>query len=190
MIATYYGENCFRLQSGEVSLLVDPISNRLKADVVLRTKTPAGMLSGARGVISQGEITFPGEYEIKGIEIRGFPGDGGEDLKAVYVVTWENIHCGFLGEISRLPAPDAMENLELVDILFLPVSGKKEFTPEVAAKLIRQLEPAVVIPSFEDSPKEFLKVVGQKVEPQEKFVFKKKDLVDHKAKVVVLEANR
>ena len=68
MIVNYFGDGCFRLQSGELSLLVNPTNNRLKADVVLKTlAAPDGVpLSGA-------EIAFPGEYEIKGIEIHGLP---------------------------------------------------------------------------------------------------------------------
>jgi hypothetical protein len=43
---------------------------------------------------------------------------------------------------------------------------------------VRQLEPAVIIPSLTKNPRPFLKELGQeKLKEEEKFVFKKKELV-------------
>ena len=39
MVINYFGNGCFRLQSGETSVLVNPENNRLKADVTLKTLT-------------------------------------------------------------------------------------------------------------------------------------------------------
>lgn len=61
-------------------------------------------------------------------------------------------------------------------------------TAEAAAKLVKKLEPAAVIPSFVKNAGEFSKTLGQKAEPQDKFVFKKKDLLNLKGKAVVLKA--
>lgn len=190
MVISYFGENCFRLQSGELSLLVDPANNRLKADVTLRTSTPADFFVSYDAAIPQTDILFPGEYEIKGIEILGMPVEqeaGGKFIRTVYVLDWEEMKLGIMPQSSKLPDGNVLEKLSELDILFLPISGDGSLSPDAAAKLVRQLEPAVVIPSYLKSASEFLKATGQKAEAQEKFVFKKKDLAGKKNQVVILE---
>src|SRR3989344_9257435 len=67
MIITYFGGGSFRVQSGETSLLVDSENNRLKADMSLRTTAPVD----ARISDEASNISLPGEYEVKGIEVKG-----------------------------------------------------------------------------------------------------------------------
>jgi hypothetical protein len=79
--------------------------------------------------------------------------------------------------------------------LIIPGGGKPFIDQSAAAKLIRQIEPKIVIPSFIKTPglkrtaaneSELLKELGQKAEPVEKLSIKKKDLSD-KMSVVVLK---
>lgn len=190
MVISYFGENCFRLQSGDLSLLVDPANNRLKADVTLRTSTPADFFVSDDAATPQTDILFPGEYEIKGIEILGMPvarETGGKFIRTAYVLDWEEMKLGMMPRFSKLPDGNVLEKLSELDILFLPVDGDGGLSPDAAAKLVRQLEPAVVIPSYSKSASEFLKATGQRAETQEKFVFKKKDLAGKKNQIVILE---
>jgi L-ascorbate metabolism protein UlaG (beta-lactamase superfamily) len=188
MVITNLGEGCFRLQSGEISLLLDPTGNRLKADVILRTATGGNEMDESPETIS-----FPGEYEVKGIEIEGYasPGEStGKILKTVYSVLWEDIKFVFLGQLANPPETKVLERIGDPDILIIPVSGDHFFSPEGAAKLIKQVEPKVSIPSFagDKDIKELRKAMGQEAEAEEKFVFKKKDLpLDH-AKLVILKS--
>ena len=185
MIVTYFGDACFRLQSGERSLLVNPISNRLKADAVLRT------IIAPDAVPPPDEIVFPGEYEVGGIDIRGFgvPVESTEKyLKTIYLVTWEDVRFALLGHLSTMPGDDVIEEMSEPDVLVLPV-GDHFLADADAAKLLKKLEPSVTIPSFYKTPADFLKAVGQKAETEEKFVFKKKDLQGTKSRIVVLKAN-
>src|ERR1700734_3126105 len=97
MVVTYFGNGSFRLQSGETSILLDPENNRLKADVILRTLVPTG--SDSEKTEESDAISFPGEYEIKGIEIIGFPiaSESTEKfLKTAYAVIWEEMKFVFL----------------------------------------------------------------------------------------------
>src|SRR3989344_8563487 len=99
MVINYFGDGCFRLQSGETSLLVDPNNNRLKADVVLKTLALPDNTS-----IEINEVSFPGEYEFKDIHIQGWPVEKestAKFLKTVYLVKWENFNFVFLGHISE-----------------------------------------------------------------------------------------
>lgn len=191
MVINYLGNGSFKLQSGETSLLVDPESNRFKADVVLRTLTPANFDLHGVGAPERNEIFFPGEYEIKEVDIKGFPvpeESGEKFLKTIYLVTWEEIKLAFLGHISKPLSTAVIEKLGEPDVLFLPVGGGHFLEPEAAAKLARQLEPSFIVPTFFKSPADFLKAMGQKAGAEEKLVFKKKDLANEKNKVVVLEA--
>ncbi|HUZ92652.1 MAG TPA: MBL fold metallo-hydrolase [Candidatus Paceibacterota bacterium] len=189
MVITSLGNGAFRLQSGETSLLLNPEGNRFKADVVLKTLSPAEFALYGDGAPEQNEIFFPGEYEIKGIEVTGIPVPDESTsafLKTVYAVEWEGVKLAFLGHLTKPATASIIEALGEPDILFIPAGGGHFLEPEVAAKLAKQIEPAYIIPTLYKSPAEFLKAMGQKAEPQEKLVFKKKDLESEKNKVVVL----
>ena len=183
------------MQNGDVSLLVDPDNNRLKADVVLRTLSPADVNPATA---ESGEISFPGEYEVKDIEISGLelPEESGEKfLKTIYIVKWDDIKLVLLGHLSKTVSPEIMEQLEEPDVLFIPAGGGSTpltagghfLSGEAAAKLIKQIEPSVVLPTFAKNAGDLLKAMGQKSAPEEKFVFKKKDIENEKNKVIVLE---
>ncbi len=188
MVLNYFGNGCFRLQSGDTSILVDPENNRLKADVVLKTlaATEGEALAEAEGSAA---FSFPGEYEVKGIEIFGFPfaGESTEKfLKTAYAVFWEDMKFVMLGHLSRPIDATLMEEFADPDILFLPVGGGHFLEPGVAAKIAKQLEARIVVPSFYKSPDEFLKALGKKAEKMDKFVFKAKDILTDKGRPIVL----
>jgi L-ascorbate metabolism protein UlaG (beta-lactamase superfamily) len=189
MVVNYFGNGSFRLQSGETSILLDPENNRLKADMILRTITPAD--ANAEDVSDAPTISFPGEFEIKGIEIVGFPiaGESTEKfLKTAHAVTWEDMKFVFLGHLSAPIDATLVEEFAEPDVLILPVGGGHFLEPNIAAKLAKQLEAKIIIPSFYKSPDEFLKALGKKTEVADKFVFKQKDIAGEKDKPVVLKA--
>ncbi|MBI2036922.1 MAG: MBL fold metallo-hydrolase [Candidatus Liptonbacteria bacterium] len=179
MVITYHGNGCFRIQSGPLSLLLDPQNARMKPDIFIKTLVPWPPEEFAERKGEERGITGPGEYEQKGVRIWGFPVREESDkkfLKTMYVVEMEELRLAFLGHLSSTPNRDAFEEFDKIDILFIPAGGKPFLSPEAAAKLVKQLSPVIAIPSFAKSPKEFAKELGQSVEPSEKFVVKKKDL--------------
>lgn len=193
MVINWYGEACFKIQSGETVLLVDPFNSssgltppRLKADVTLSTLTALPM-----SYASEPELSFiqgAGEYEVKGMRISGWQVPKESDAKAmktIYRIEMEDLRLGFLGHIADLPEADALERVGDVDILFIPAGGAPYLDEEKAAKLARQMEAKIVIATLfkvpglkrkAEEPKEFLKELEVKAEPQEKLVIKKKDL--------------
>jgi len=189
MVLNYFGNGAFRLMSGDTSILIDSENNRLKADVGL--KTLVAVEDPLAGDAGEGQlISFPGEYEIKGIEITGFPivGESTEKfVKTAYAVEWEEMKFVFLGHLSKPLDAGMMEELAEPDVLVLPVGGGHFLEPEVAAKITKQLEARIVVPSFYKSPDEFLKALGKKAETTDKFVFKKKDIESDKGRPVVLK---
>lgn len=189
MVINYFGEGCFRLQSGDLSLLVDPVNSRLKGDIVVKTLIPAEFTFPRVG---EGffEISSPGEYEIRGVEVLGLlvkEESTDKFLKTIYRVKWDGIVFAFLGHISQFPAENILEELEEVEVLFLPVSSSQFFGAEEAVKLIKKIEPKLVLPSFVKSIAEIQKITSKKVQLQEKLVFRKKDLEEMREEFVVLE---
>lgn len=176
MIITYHGEGCFKVQSGPISVVIDPLNDRMKPDVVLKTSAPL------RGETPDSNvITGPGEYEIAEIEIHGsqlLQESTADKIMTAYAVKLEEIKLGFLGEAKMMPNSEVLEVLGDVDILFIPIGGKPYLEPDQAAKIVKQLEPKIVIPSHYKNPKEFLEEMGQKSEPMEKLTIKKKDIIE------------
>ncbi len=195
MVLNYFGNGCFRLQSGDTSVLIDPENNRLKADLTLRTLVPAAdplapAAASAAGA-DEATISFAGEYEIKGIEVLGFPvaGESTERfVKTAYAAQWEGMKFVFLGHLSKPMDAALMEEFSDPDVLVLPVGGGHFLEPEVAAKIAKQLEARVIVPSFYKNPDEFLKALGKKAEKTDKFVFRQKDIAGDKGRPVVLAA--
>lgn len=187
MVITYFGDGCFRLQSGETSCLIDPVNNRLKADVVLRTSWPTDASAPL-----QNEIAYPGEYELKGLEIQGISllNEASKDvIKTAYAVRFEDVQFAVFGRLQKMPEPEVLEKTGEPDIVMLPCDGDHMLAPEQAVKIAHQLEPRIIITTASKHYKDFLKVFGQKAEPQEKFVFKKKELASEKGRVIILQAS-
>lgn len=212
MVINWYGEGCFKIQTGGLTIITDPYDSSIgltpprgKSDIVIKTLMPAidpeKSLPVAQNESEEQVIIGPGEYEIKGVVITGWPmmKDSSEAyLKSVFVVEAEEMRLGFLGHISEFSDPAVLEELENIDILFIPAGGKPFIEQEAAGKLIRQISPKAVVCSFFKTPglkraaddiAVFLKDNGYKAEEQEKFTIKKKELTE-KMQVVVLRNER
>ena len=125
MVITYFGDGSYRFQSGETSFLVDSQNNRLKADVYLKTLAPPGELSP-----KEDEIIFPGEYETKGIEIKGVSlskESTAKFLKTIYLVQFEGVKILLLGHASEIPDTKILEQLDDPDVVVVPVAAVHSF---------------------------------------------------------------
>ena len=203
MVLNWYGEGCFRIQSGEFSCLTDPFESasgltppRGKTDLVLRTSASVPLPYESP---DRFEICGPGEYEFRGAEIEGWPAGGGkESFAAFYRIVLEEVRVGLLGHGSAEIGEAVLDALGELDILIIPAGGAPFLSQEAAAKLVKQLQPKIVIPSFYKLPglkrkaegvAGFLEEIGQKNGvPVEKLVLRKKDLVPASTRVVVLAA--
>ncbi len=204
MVISWYGEGCFRIQSGERSILLDVpdkssglTAPRGKYDALIKTLTP-WPFDFAQTEEGGASIHGAGEYDVSGIGIKGFElsqESSSHFFKTVYVITWEDISIGILGHLSGDIPPQILESLEEVDVLIGPGGGAPFISSEGMARLIKQITPKIFIPSFYKIPglkreagpvKPLLEQVnGGEIEPQEKFVFKKKDVVEIKKTQVI-----
>ena len=192
MVITYLGDGSFRLQSGSSGCLIDPKSARLKANLVLRTSTAVNdWISHPRGAGKQeGEIAFPGEYELEGWEVQGFPVAAESDskvAKTVYLVRREEMSFVFLGQVSGVLAAQIMEKLGESDVLFMPLDHDR-LLPDAALKILKQLSPYLVILNDSPGASSIIKAMGRKEEPQDKLVLKRRDLAGERGRIAVLKA--
>lgn len=188
MVITWHGEGCFKCQSGETSILTDPQTLRFKPNIILKTLTKLPPETEKEEILT---INTPGEYDAFGINVKGIQlkKESAESfIKIIYLVDWEDIRLCFLGHISDAIESAETEELEDIDVLFIPAGGEPFISQDKAVKLINQLEPKVVVPSFYKDIKQFMKEFGKKSEAQDKFTFKKKDLPEKGTELVLLKS--
>ncbi|KKS82523.1 MAG: Zn-dependent hydrolase of the beta-lactamase fold-like protein [Candidatus Wolfebacteria bacterium GW2011_GWC1_43_10] len=207
MVISWYGEGCFKIQSGERVVLTDPpepVSGigapRLKADVLIKTICPWPSPKSI-GENADFIVLGAGEYDVGGVKIRGFSLNSESSdkfFKTVFVIRWDQITIGLLGHLSSQPPPEIMENFEEVDILIAPAGGTPFLSQELVGKLVKQLNPKIFLPSFykvaglkrkaQGVEEIFSRFNGEAERGLERFVFKKKDLEAlKKTKIVTLK---
>lgn len=192
MIITYQGGNYFKIQSGELAILIDPDNQRSYrgTQVIVNTIKPALTEAPEEGEAQPVWIDNQGEYEVKGIRIRGWAAGYSEKEKrthTVYKILFDEISIVILGYLTEPISPEIVSELSDADIVITPAHGAPLLALNAAAKLIRQMEPGIIIPSLYKDVKPFLKELDQTdVKPEEKLVIKKKDIVEKAMKVHVL----
>ncbi|HNZ84049.1 MAG TPA: MBL fold metallo-hydrolase [Candidatus Pacearchaeota archaeon] len=202
------GQSCFNIMAtcgkGEtLSILIDPIDpktdtklSKQKSDVCIFTNNQVST-EGLDGFI----INEPGEYEIKGIYIKGIGcPDCAEKERTdyIYTIEAEEMKICHLGNLKQKElSSKQLSAIGEIDILMIPVGGDYVLDEKEAAEIINQIEPRIVIPmvyktdlvktKLEDV-KVFLKEVGEAGKtPQDKLLIKKKDLDNTEGEVVVLQ---
>ncbi len=202
MVITYYGAEFFKVQFGDITLAFNPISkdsklkpSRFGADIVFVTANHEdynGVDQVTHGDKKPFLVTGPGEYEVRGVFIKGLPSEGSNLINTIYTVSLENMNICFLGALNtpELKA-ETVEALDEIDILFVPIGGGGVLDPAKAYKLAVSLEPKIIIPMHYDdaSLKHFLKEAGENPKPEAKLTLKKKDLEGKEGDVMVLEAS-
>lgn len=202
MQVIWHGLNCIRLEGKDVSIVLDPFSDdsglklsRAKADIVVLSADD-GLDANAVG----GEpfvIETPGEYEIRGAFIYGLPWkkEKSEGRGVLYRVNFEDLSFGHIAALDRVVPNAALEILEGVDVLFLPVGDPAQLSVKDAVEIISRIEPRVVVPMnyLTDGVKAklqgaepFLKELGMKSETVDKLKLVKKDLPTNDRKVYLI----
>ena len=218
MIITYLGGEFFKVQFGDITLAFNPISKdsamksaHFGADIVLVSAHHPdfnGVGEVAHGDKKPFVIAGPGEYEIKGVFIKGLASESSYGMKAakegeaklvnsIYTVSLENMNICFLGALSSGELKnETIEALDEIDVLFVPIGGEGVLDPARAYKLAVSLEPKLIIPMHyptagaaigaENALKVFLKEAGQNPTPEPKLTLKKKDLEGKEGEIICL----
>jgi hypothetical protein len=197
-----------KLQTGDVTIAINPISKdsgrkttRFGSDICLVT-TNLDVCNGTDQVDNAGKSPFiisgPGEYEAKGISIKGiqskFLYDGKEKINTIYTFIFDSMKICVLGALNEKLDADLRDAISSCDILFVPVlEGEKEnnyLTAKDAVMVGNNLDAKIIIPVGynEKTMPIFLKESGSTgVRPIEKLTIKKKELEGKEGVVVTLE---
>ena len=198
---TWAGQSCFQISStigkdNQVSVVIDPFDEKIglkqpnfEADVVLITHDhhDHNNIKALKG--SPFLVEGPGEYEIKGVFIKGIDSyhddSEGKDRGAntIYTIETDEVRFCHLGDLGQKQLTDEqVEKIGSVDVLMIPVGGGYTIDGHEAVKIIGQIEPKIVIPMHYDIPKltvklegvdVFLKSIGKNaIEPQDKLMVK------------------
>lgn len=210
----YLGHASFSIKSKLGSVVTDPYDPKTlgikyptsEADIVTVSHQHGdhNYLAGVTG--SPLIVDMPGEYEKNGIRVYGYESyhdaNHGADRgkNTLFKIVAEDIsvlHCGDLGHILT---DEDLEEIDIVDVLLIPVGGFYTINAEEAAKVVAKIEPSIVIPmhyktdahttdAFKDvAPlSQFLEKMGATAtEPVKKLSIKKADLTDQ-TQIVVME---
>jgi L-ascorbate metabolism protein UlaG (beta-lactamase superfamily) len=191
----------------EVTLLTDPYPNEsglrfprtIEPHLLVLSHQDSKRFNLEGAVGSPFQIQDPGEYEVKGMFVRGIQDAAAEkdELRnVIYRFDAEGISLAFLGQLKRQLTADEVDQLGDIDILLLPVGGGDALDAKAAAEVVSVVEPRVVIPLYFDTPglKEklgtvdaFCKQLVCKRQDGSKYKVSKKDLPADDMTIVVLE---
>jgi len=148
-------------------------------------------------------ITTPGEYEKKGIAIRGISSyhdktEGKErGLNIIYIIKAEDMTICHLGDLGQEKLTEnQVDEIGDVDILLVPVGGNYTINYKEAIEVIGQIEPKIIIPMHYkikdlkvelEGPEKFVKELGLTPEKVDKYKISKKLLPLEEMKLVILE---
>lgn len=182
MDITYLGHACFRLRGREASIVTDPFGpgfgvnmGRPAASIVTVSHQHPhhAYVEGVAG--EHRVISGPGEYEIANVLINGVQtahnGRARSDaskpaLNTAYVVAIDDLRICHLGDLTDKLTDEQIESLGSINVLMVPVGGGATIGPNVAAEVVSQLEPTVVIPMHY----QLAKTKSWELEPVDRFV--------------------
>lgn len=213
MIATYHGGAFLKLQTGDTTIAINPISKesgkkvtRFGSDICL-VSTNLPLTNGIDQVENAGKVPFvisgPGEYEVKGIYFKGVESkftwhegkEKKEKINTSYIFTFDNIKICVLGILTEKLSAEARDIISTCDLLILPVlEGKEDENKFLSARdavvVANNLEPSMIIPvGYDDKTLPiFLKEAGAVgLQAVDKLTIKRKDLDGKEGVIVTLQ---
>ena len=213
MEISFVGHACFRLRGREASVVVDPYGKGLGLTTLTPSKFTADILTISHdhpghnnSAMVGGDpkiVDCPGEYEIRGVAIRGVAAYHDDERGAklgkvvLFAIDVDDIVVAHLGDLAHPLTELQQEQLGTVDVLLVPAGGGTALSATQAAEVTNQLEPKIVVPMHYqlpgmklslDEPKHFAAEMGiDKIEYQPKLSLNSKPSSDE-MKVVFLEA--
>lgn len=216
MDITYLGHSSFRIKTKLAALVTDPFDPQMvglkysgvEGDIVTishehHDHNAFDKVAGVKKVVNG-----PGEYEIMGVSIIGYPSfhdskNGAERGKnTIYVYEAEGLRLAHLGDLGHVLSDELVQEIGDIDVLMIPVGGGGlTIVPKEAAEIVSKIEPFFVLPMHYQTPglspeafgkiepvETFLKESGLPTEQMPKFSIKKEDILeDQNTKVIVLE---
>jgi L-ascorbate metabolism protein UlaG (beta-lactamase superfamily) len=154
----FYGANCLALNTRHARVVIDDNLAEMggktiakEGDIALFTGPHANLVKEAKIVIAQ-----PGEFEVSGISIYGIAARAHIDEEkqknaTMYKLLFEDLNVLVVGHVYPELSDAQLEAIGMIDILFVPVGGNGYTLDGIGAlKLIKKIEPKLVIPTHYD----------------------------------------
>ena len=155
----FRGANCILVTTKEARIVVDDNLADLggksvtkAGDIALFTMAHADPAQATKLTIDQ-----PGEYEVSGVSIYGIAARGTMDeakqkTATMYKIIFDDRRLLITGHIYPELSDEQLETIGMVDVMFVPVGGNGFTLDGIGAlKLIKKIEPKLVIPVHYDS---------------------------------------
>lgn len=216
MIISYIGHSCFKIKGKRGTIITDPYHEYigfalpgLSADIItvshdLEDHNNIKAISGTTRRKNPFIVDQPGEYEVAGLSVFGVAtwqdaSQGAErGGNIVYTCLVDDLRICHLGDLGHELTSEQLEEIGSADILLCPVGGVFTINPAQAVKIIRSLEPSIVIPMHYKTPQhkeevfgelasldDFIKEYGAEVEPVEKLEIEKSRLPEETELIVL-----
>jgi L-ascorbate metabolism protein UlaG (beta-lactamase superfamily) len=152
MDVQFYGANCLVFSFKSARIVLDYDEAILgKKSVVKPNDVSLYTTPGTTDTASRLVFNSPGEYEIgdisiSGIEAKAFKGD--DEKVTMYKLSTFDVDMLVTGHITESLTAAQLETIGNIDVLFIPV-GNSGYTldPMGALKLIKDIEPKIVVPT-------------------------------------------
>lgn len=154
----FYGANCIVIAGKRARIVIDDNLAELggksvakEGDVALFTSKHKSSPAGVKISIDE-----PGEYEVSGVSIYGIAARAHMDEEkqktaTMYKMLLEDMNVLVTGHIYPELSDSQLESIGMVDVLFIPVGGNGYTLDGIGAlKLIKKIEPKLIIPTHYD----------------------------------------
>ncbi len=210
MNINWYGQSCFRIESKDRSILIDPFHKdiglrapKINDQVVLVTHEHYDHNSVETADEKSFVVRTPGEYEKSGVYIQGISSfhDNAHGTQrgynTIYIIRMDGIKLCHLGDLGQHQlTADQVDEIGDVDVLFIPIGGNYTIDGKEAVGIIKQIEPKIIIPMHYkvpgliidiDGPEKFLKEIGMTPEEVDEFKVNEKTLPTDEMKLVTFK---
>lgn len=164
MDISYLGHSSFKLKFKSGTVVTDPFDSSVgfsmasvSADLVTVSHdhfdhNNVSSVSGTARRDNPFIINEPGEYEVEGVSVFGYPSfhddkkgsERGENN--IFVIQGEGIRVVHLGDLGHSLSEKFIEKLDGVDILLVPVGGHFTIDSKIALSIIETISPSIAIP--------------------------------------------
>jgi len=155
----YYGANCVTLGTKHARVVIDDNLVELgtktvakAGDIALFTNAHSAPTHSPKIVIDE-----PGEYEVSGVSIYGIAArahmdEEGARTATMYKLVVEDLRILVTGHIYPELSDIQLETIGMIDVMIVPVGGNGyTLDPIGALKLIKKVEPKLIIPTHYDA---------------------------------------
>ncbi len=156
----WHGHACFEVRGTKVVAVFDPFEGigipepKAEADVVLcshshRDHNNVRPVLAAGGTVVEG---FVGMKDVHGISVKGVSsfhdaaGGSQRGANSIYMVSLDEVRFCHLGDLGHELVKSHVDAIGAIDVLFTPVGGGPTIGPDLAATIVNQLDPRIVVP--------------------------------------------